>query len=125
MKLSRSCLAPLVMAVALPCAAAEFQNLGFDDADLTGLLSTNYLGNLVLGYGFTNGVRKASPLSRKPGCHGALIRPQACRSDADATFDLLSGARHLSPKRTEALKKSFSDYLLACSYYSLAGPLWH
>jgi hypothetical protein len=53
MKVSRSCFAPLIMAAALSCAAAEFQNLGFDDADLTGLISTNYLGNLVLGEGFT------------------------------------------------------------------------
>jgi hypothetical protein len=41
MKVSRSCFAPLIMAAALSCAASEFQNLGFDDADLSGLLSTN------------------------------------------------------------------------------------
>src|ERR1051326_6622675 len=34
----------LILAAALPCAAAEFRNLGFDDADLSGVVTIDGLG---------------------------------------------------------------------------------
>ena len=44
MNLTRRFQGLLILAAALPCAAAEFQNLGFDDADLSAVVTIDDLG---------------------------------------------------------------------------------
>jgi hypothetical protein len=52
-KMTKFISATLIAVAGAQAAAADFQNLDFDDADLTGLISSNSWMGLVLGEGFT------------------------------------------------------------------------